>query len=431
MAVHPRVCGEHFGGVGYPHPIGGSSPRVRGTPLPFGRSGAQNRFIPACAGNTRRVARSPRIRSVHPRVCGEHAAGSGLPLRRVTVHPRVCGEHAMGRQPLRSPTGSSPRVRGTPAGRLRPRRLRRFIPACAGNTTASAEPNRRPAVHPRVCGEHAGELPPVTRRLRFIPACAGNTRTGQPCKRCSNGSSPRVRGTPQGHAIQAEWIRFIPACAGNTVAAPEPCRPPPVHPRVCGEHLAHIFTRRVAMAVHPRVCGEHFGGVGYPHPIGGSSPRVRGTPLPFGRSGAQNRFIPACAGNTRRVARSPRIRSVHPRVCGEHAAGSGLPLRRVTVHPRVCGEHAMGRQPLRSPTGSSPRVRGTLPAGGVSIGNYTGSSPRVRGTRCAWRTGPAWPPVHPRVCGEHCRSPTHRNGVDGSSPRVRGTPQEGGAEAAR
>ena len=49
--------------------------------------------------------------------------------------------------------GSSPRVRGTgqAAGMLV--RKRRFIPACAGNSSGETKAGFHLAVHPRVCGE--------------------------------------------------------------------------------------------------------------------------------------------------------------------------------------------------------------------------------------------------------------------------------------
>ena len=192
----------------------GSSPRVRGTQERQGAGGSAGRFIPACAGNTTRTSTCRDSRSVHPRVCGEHElknlgrapiCGSsprvrGTPSRElapraqfrfipacagntglnchtpvhIPVHPRVCGEHVP--RPPRTPccAGSSPRVRGTPSPRLCDRFVRRFIPACAGNTlppVAAAWPR---SVHPRVCGEHV-EVP-VEGTVGF-------------------GSSPRVRGT--------------------------------------------------------------------------------------------------------------------------------------------------------------------------------------------------------------------------------------------
>ncbi|ASC07488.1 hypothetical protein S101468_03287 (plasmid) [Acetobacter pasteurianus subsp. pasteurianus] len=131
------------------------------------------------------------------------------------------------------------------------------------------------------------------------------------------GSSPRVRGTLVLVLESPIFSRFIPACAGNTslqVAA----RPGnSVHPRVCGEHCVNM--RRYAG-------------------LFGSSPRVRGTHHDAGSQQTQDRFIPACAGNTHKP--------------------SGLWLC-AAVHPRVCGEHWYLPRRLGCCYGSSPRVRGT------------------------------------------------------------------------
>ncbi|QDD97931.1 Hypothetical protein ADP8_03194a (plasmid) [Roseomonas mucosa] len=71
----------------------------------------------------------------------------------------------------------------------------------------------------------------------------------------------------------------------------------------------------------------------------GSSPRSRGTLARRFRGRADERFIPALAGNT---GGSPRR---HPR-------GS--------VHPRARGEHGIAHALHVAMDGSSPRSRGTL-----------------------------------------------------------------------
>ena len=274
--VHPRVCGEHPERHHPIHPRHGSSPRVRGTRHATQRAGRERRFIPACAGNT--------------------ATGSGG-CPRPPVHPRVCGEHGDSHAGATCLTGSSPRVRGTLPSHRHPTRHRRFIPACAGNTDKGGKGCYHVPVHPRVCGEHrnlaakgsgaVGSSPRVRgtrvrqlvprRPRRFIPACAGNTRP----RTAGGGSSPvhpRVCGEHRDnlHKPIHEW-RFIPACAGNTNRTPPGAAPSPVHPRVCGEHRS----KRAVMR-HPS----------------GSSPRVRGTHLRGGLNIPFHRFIPACAGNT-------------------------------------------------------------------------------------------------------------------------------------
>ncbi len=172
--------------------------------------------------------------------------------------------------------GSSPRVRGTSGSSLPAGTSPRFIPACAGNISASQDSRRESSVHPRVCGEH-------------IVGSFNQDR--------STGSSPRVRGTCINLGSHSHYRRFIPACAGNILLFYVSFSLPPVHPRVCGEHL-------VAVA--------------HPHVMLGSSPRVRGT-CDSGIVGVHEiRFIPACAGNICDQRWNADRDTVHPRVCGEH-----------------------------------------------------------------------------------------------------------------
>ena len=255
----------------------GSSPRVRGTLLGTPGIGSGVRFIPACAGNSR-WTRFP------------------LPVRR----------------------GSSPRVRGTP------RRRRRRPPS--------------PPVHPRVCGELSRGRPPRHGASRFIPACAGNSLGVVLSAKRLPGSSPRVRGTPQGGAPAWPQRRFIPACAGNSLAAAGwRAFGAGSSPRVRGTRNPSRNDQG-GRSVHPRVCGELWMGSGRVMGSSGSSPRVRGT------------LVWPHPGNPRHQ-----------------------------VHPRVCGELAVDRARAAQPCGSSPRVRGTP------------NAVDVRRKDCA---------VHPRVCGE-------------------------------
>ena len=152
---HPRGCGEHQGALLGTLPEWGSSPRMRGTPESEILVGKYPGIIPADAGNT------------------------GCRLWRSNPswdHPRGCGEQFTQRQSIKQATGSSPRMRGTPA-HVRARGIMlRIIPADAGNTSCSSPPRCWKQDHPRGCGEHLGVL-------------AGLPDHG--------GSSPRMRGTPQ------------------------------------------------------------------------------------------------------------------------------------------------------------------------------------------------------------------------------------------
>ncbi|SAI49135.1 Domain of uncharacterised function (DUF2825) [Bordetella ansorpii] len=216
-------------------PGGGSSPHARGTHA-LGRVVLRlGRFIPACAGNTSKRIRVPRIR---------------------TVHPRMRGEHSFTRRAWRWMLGSSPHARGTLTTVPLFQQQRRFIPACAGNTPAAMSPMRRDSVHPRMRGEHRSLV---------------NTRSP------GRGSSPHARGTRRRGQSRGREARFIPACAGNTTRA-----------AWCS----------FSAAVHPRMRGEHFITSSGSRPVDGSSPHARGTHQIAALQSTTQRFIPACAGNT-------------------------------------------------------------------------------------------------------------------------------------
>ena len=232
--VHPRVCGEQHAMIQHTPQPSGSSPRVRGTVAEPQGVHCGRRFIPACAGNRE---------SIRFRVPGS------------TVHPRVCGEQSVAELVVCAPTGSSPRVRGTDPYHFRILVDQRFIPACAGNRTATRIERSSSPVHPRVCGEQFA--PPLSRRHLA-------------------GSSPRVRGTVESLHRVVPDDRFIPACAGNRSRRRNRRWTIPVHPRVCGEQNFRAFTREIRI---------------------GSSPRVRGTVQGPAGGPLGQRFIPACAGN--------------------------------------------------------------------------------------------------------------------------------------
>ena len=156
---------------------GGSSPRLRGTHVHYGGRDRVERFIPAPAGN----AKLKEAMQATP-----------------AVHPRACGERNLQWADLQGANGSSPRLRGTlDAGELGLSR-HRFIPAPAGNAIAGRRGSAAPPVHPRACGE---------RNLGLGAAAI------------SDGSSPRLRGTPVTVSTDNLMDRFIPAPAGNALRA--------------------------------------------------------------------------------------------------------------------------------------------------------------------------------------------------------------------
>ena len=178
------------------------------------------------------------------------------PVRARGDHPRVCGEHCGEHSASFGVLGSSPRMRGTHSRCRRAANVTGIIPAYAGNTGPVPRPCRWRRDHPRVCGEH-----------QVRDTMYGTTQ----------GSSPRMRGTPEFNNAQILNMRIIPAYAGNTC----------VFACVCGGH-----------GDHPRVCGEHADATFSNARVKGSSPRMRGTLI--GNRFRRHLFgiIPAYAGNT-------------------------------------------------------------------------------------------------------------------------------------
>ena len=234
-------------------------------------------------GSSPRVRGTPAglpLRGVQRRfipACAGNSGGAGRCRWTLAVHPRVCGELPVGEDVVVEVAGSSPRVRGTQREHRVGRDASRFIPACAGNSPTTAKNPTRTPVHPRVCGELLAASRARSRCWRFIPACAGNSPSHPPSSTCRP-VHPRVCGElGDGEVTVAVDSRFIPACAGNSSSG-IPCA--------------------ISRTVHPRVCGELEGEPARIHAPGGSSPRVRGTLPGCADRASAGRFIPACAGNS-------------------------------------------------------------------------------------------------------------------------------------
>ena len=207
------------------------------------------------------------------------------------------GEHVAANRREAKLTGSSPHARGA---------LKEFgfkvpivgiIPACAGSTCGRECRSGSSWDHPRMRGEH---------------------RIDSHYFSCFKGSSPHARGAlpyERGHEVHGG---IIPACAGSTRTTTGIRATSGDHPRMRGEHVAHIVILPF---------------------LKGSSPHARGArrvaqPLrdPAG-------IIPACAGSTK--------------VDGEK-------VRHSRDHPRMRGEHSVFREVRLFLLGSSPHARGAL-----------------------------------------------------------------------
>ena len=147
---------------------------MRGTPHDVDHGAPELGIIPAYAGNTITLSAMHEAYWDHPRVCGEHATGASTQVN--------C-------------TGSSPRMRGTPAVTEATNNTARIIPAYAGNTPAACWKSWQAWDHPRVCGDHSWRL---------------SWRCHAP------GSSPHMRGTQLCWFAHAPMAGIIPAYAGNT-----------------------------------------------------------------------------------------------------------------------------------------------------------------------------------------------------------------------
>ena len=210
---HPRVCGEQPSNQPQLCTFAGSSPRVRGTAGRPTTTGAINRIIPACAGNSNSAPGLTSRGRIIPACAGNrHVCGCLCLLS--ADHPRVCGEQYTAAGAYAYYQGSSPRVRGTGIDGQSHGEIQRIIPACAGNSRPAYLTMRTAADHPRVCGEQPCFAPPAS---------------------CVSGSSPRVRGTALTMTCSITEIRIIPACAGNRACTGTYRRPGSDHPRVCGE----------------------------------------------------------------------------------------------------------------------------------------------------------------------------------------------------
>ena len=333
-----------------------------------------------------------------PACAGNSAATAGRP-RPGPVHPRVCGELEQAHLQAEISNGSSPRVRGTPA--------------------PARPPTRRTTVHPRVCGELRDNLAgaveahgssprvrgtrrrpaPAARSPTVHPRVCGELRAERPQAPLEVGSSPRVRGTLLLHHHAQQEMRFIPACAGNSRLRMSRVAPLTVHPRVCGELAFDGASARAS-------CG--------------SSPRVRGTRRPRPMRRAPRRFIPACAGNSTAGRRAARAARVHPRVCGELVRARRRARRAHRFIPACAGNSGDGDPGLSHRDGSSPRVRGTR-RGEARLRGRLRFIPACAGNSYSKSFSVAAITVHPRVCGELSPRPAQGSPALGSSPRVRGT----------
>ena len=253
--------------------------------------------------------------------------------------------------------GSSPRMWGTLENFDTGFVSARFIPTHVGNSSSGLRKISITSVHPHACGElKQGRIP-------------GGL---------SDGSSPRMWGTPPHNAAKAQRLRFIPTHVGNSFLFLLVSFSPPVHPHACGELETSCMRNFLCF---------------------GSSPRMWGTQEKTNAYSSYTRFIPTHVGNSVLDIVIRFLYSVHPHACGELL---DTPISVTTTN------------------GSSPRMWGTLSSQtrrckcNRFIPTHVGNSE----TGCIMAGKDS---VHPHACGELTFVFASNIAFCGSSPRMWGT----------
>ena len=192
--------------------------------------------------------------------------------------------------------GSSPRIRGE--WRLRTLILHALgiIPANTGRIYRRYPPSLVLWDHPREYGENGSHVHPRTGVL---------------------GSSPRIRGECELHAVIFYPHRIIPANTGR---------------------IRSISARAAASWDHPREYGENMRSRQPNRQGAGSSPRIRGEFDDLRDGLTSIGIIPANTGRIRNRWRARLYRRDHPREYGENPPDQGLAPAMQGSSPRIRGE---------------------------------------------------------------------------------------------
>ena len=194
----------------------------------------------------------------------------------------------------------------------------RNIPAHAGKTLALCATNQTPTEHPRACGEN---------------------RRGTARASGAGGTSPRMRGKPNGPPQLTSIKRNIPAHAGKTSAA---------------------SAADAMLAEHPRACGENHHNPPHATLGPGTSPRMRGKPRQQQLGSVSARNIPAHAGKTTRNYGNIGGHEEHPRACGENDPPYGIDFHTNGTSPRMRGKPQPTGHPA-TPARNIPAHAGKTP----------------------------------------------------------------------
>ncbi len=151
------------------------------------------------------------------------------------VYPRLCGGNwaIFGGAPMLS--GLSPLVRGKRLRGIARSIVSGSIPACAGETCRSPDPNTNQRVYPRLCGGN------IT-RPHLVEKLAG--------------LSPLVRGKPTIWPGDSLPGGSIPACAGETIPYSSRISSRRVYPRLCGGNPSTLVIASRRPGLSPLVRGK-------------------------------------------------------------------------------------------------------------------------------------------------------------------------------
>ena len=231
----------------------------------------------------------------------------------MAVYPRECGGTGSHHPHHWRRSGLSPRVRGNLTADFHFITYTRSIPASAGEPTAQYSDMIRAEVYPRECGGTNPTLfqcNPYLAWTVYPRECGGTRNCAISMVALRMGLSPRVRGNHDGHSYQYGPLsvsRSIPASAG------EPGR------RMLAPGASAVARSIPASAGEP-ILSFH---LAWWSARTGLSPRVRGNPISWTRTGIRAGSIPASAGEPHGTATFVAyIGKVYPRECGGTLARS-------------------------------------------------------------------------------------------------------------
>ncbi len=284
------------------------------------RPAADSGSPPPARGALCRVPRAMGATRITPACAGSTSSRRRSPLR-PPDHPRLRGEHKGDMVAMGDCSGSPPPARGAP-GHDRLGRLDVGItPAYAGSTRNACSPWSSHTDHPRLRGEHPGRST-VERPVHGItPACAGSTTSGC-CRTARSADLPRLRGEhPRQGRLPGTPEGSPPPARGAHPVLPDVEGRPRITPACAGSTGMRLMPIRVAPD-HPRLRGEHVARLGGDKGRYGSPPPARGARWWRWSDEALQGITPACAGSTSRSCCRTRAAGDHPRLRGEHTISS-------------------------------------------------------------------------------------------------------------